>query len=450
MMHQKGVIMMRTAVRFVGFGVVLLAVLGASLGLSDRGLAAEPLVLAVARFDDRSNSGFANVGEGIADLLTEKLVNRGIRVVERAELEGILAERQLNPLIREDMALAAQLLGADLLLIGSVTSIDVQETSLSLGFLAVSGATVTTDLSSRLVSVYTSEILRAASVTGNAEGTTGFSLNFGQLFSNLAGIQANVCLGGFLTGKSTSVQGEIVHFGYRDPAPTNTFRVLVKDSLGTVIWVSSWNSSTPATPCVTWAWNQRDLWGNPVPPGSYTAELWLGVAVLVAIRPFTIAAGAPPVWVNELTVGTEAFSGTVVGEAVEDALDQLVYELGTALAQIEPQVLSQRDQAAPPPIAEVLLQGRVVAIIDESTVAIDIGNQEGVLQYTAFEVYDALPIHDPSTGALIEVIPLTDFPKGELIVTRVQEQVSVTTKLGPDFPVNIGDLVIAKQEGTGY
>jgi len=449
MMNRKVVIIMPTGMRALSFGVVLFAVLGASFGLSDRGLAAEPLLLAIARFDDRSNSGFANVGQGVADLLTEKLVNRGIRVVERAELESILMERQLNPLIREDMALAAQLLGADLLLIGSVTNIDVQETSLSLGFLAVSGATVTTDLSSRLVSVYTSEILRATSVTGNAEGTTGFSLNFGQLFSTLSGIQANVCLGGFLTGKSTTVQGEIVYFGYRDPAPMNTFRVLVKNSLGTVIWVSSWNSSTPATPCVTWAWNQRDFWGNPAPPGSYTAELWLGVATLVAVRPFTIAVGAPPVWVNELSVGTQEFSDTVVGEAVEDALEQLVAQLGTMLAQVEPQVLAQRDQAAPPPIAEAL-QGRVVAIIDESTVAIDIGQEAGVEQYTAFEVYDAFPVHDPSTGELIEVIPLTDFPKGELIVTRVQEQVSVAAKLGPDFPVNIGDLVIAKQEGSSF
>jgi hypothetical protein len=449
MMSRKGVIMMPTVVRTVSFGVVLFAVLVAALGLSNSGLAAEPLVLAIARFDDRSNSGFANVGEGVADLLTEKLVNRGIRVVERAELESILMERQLNPLIREDMALAAQLLGADLLLIGSVTNIDVQETSLSLGFFAVSGATVTTDLSSRLVSVYTSEILRAASVTGNAEGTTGFSLNLGQLFSNLSGIQANVCTGGFLTGKSTYVQGEIVYFGYRDPATANTFRVLVKNSLGTVIWVSSWNSSSPAAPCVTWAWDQRDFWGNPVAPGSYTAELWLGVATLAAIRPFSIAVGAPPVWVNELTVGTQEFSDTVVGEAVENALEQLVAKLGTTLAQIEPQVLGERDQTVLPAVAGAL-QGRVVAIIDESTVAIDIGQEAGVEQYTAFEVYDAFSVHDPSTGELIEVIPLTDFPKGELIVTRVQEQVSVAAKLGLDFPVNIGDLVIAKQEGASF
>ncbi len=449
MISRKVVIIMPTVMRILSFGVVLFAILGASFGLSDRGLAAESLVLAIARFDDRSNSGFANVGEGVVDLLTEKLVNRGIRVVERAELESILMERQLSPLIQEDIALAAQLLGADLLLIGSVSRVGPQEgMSFSFFGLNVKETTYTVELSAHLASVYTSEILRAASVVGKAEGGK-VSLDFGQFLSSFSSLRVNICTGGFLTGKSTYVQGEIVNFGYRDPAPVNTFRVLVKNSLGTVIWVSSWNSSTAATPCVTWAWNQRDFWGNPVPPGSYTAELWLGVAVLVAVRPFTIAAGAAPGWVNELTVGTEEFSDTVVGEAVEDALEQLVAKLGTMLAQVEPQVLAQRDQAAPPPIAAAL-QGRVVAIIDESTVAIDIGKEEGVEQYTAFEVYDALPVHDPSTGELIEVIPLTDFPKGELIVTRVQEQVSVAAKLGADFPVNIGDMVIAKQEGTSF
>ncbi|MFQ6033804.1 MAG: CsgG/HfaB family protein, partial [Candidatus Bipolaricaulia bacterium] len=297
---------MRRMIRFALFGVVLLALLsGASIG-QDRGLAAQgspsQLVIAVARFDDRSNSGLANVGEGVADLLTERLVNAGYRVVERAEIESVLLERGLNPLLTTDLATAAQLVGADVLLIGSVTRVDIRETTISLGFLTVSGATVTVGLSIRAVSVYTTEIMDATSVEAQAEGETGCSLNIGQLISTLTGWRANVCTGGFLADKGSYVQGEIVNFGYRDPVPPHTYRVIVKDSLATTVWVSSWKGSAPASPCVTWSWDQRDLWWNPVPPGNYTAELelWPGGGPPVAARPFTITVGAPPPWLSEI------------------------------------------------------------------------------------------------------------------------------------------------------
>ena len=437
---------MRRMIRFTLLGMALLALLiGAFIG-QDRGLAAQgspsQLVIAVARFDDRSGSGLANVGEGVADLLVEKLVNAGYRVVERQEIESILLERGLNPMLTSDLAQAAQLVGADVLLVGSVTKVNIQETTISLGFFTVSGATVTVGLSIRAVSVYTTEIMGATSVEAQAEGETGFSLNLGQLFSALTGWRANVCTGGFLTDKASYVQGEIVNFGYLDPAPPNTYRVIVKDSLGTTIWISSWKGSAPADACVTWSWDQRDLWWNPVPPGSYTAELWLGVATLVATRSFTITVGTPPTWVSEITVGTEEFMETIVGQAVDAALDELVIEIGNILQRIEPLILAQRAQAAQP---QEELKGRVVDIWEDGTIVIDLGREDGVEQYDVFEVYDAVEIHDPSTGELIEVIPATEEPKGEIIVSRVEERVSLANKIGPDFPIEIGDLVIRKE-----
>jgi len=196
------------------------------------------LVLAVARFDDRSSSGLANVGDGVADLLVERLVNAGYRVVERQEIDSILAERGLNPLLTGDLAEAARIVGADVLLIGSVTKVDIQESTISLGFFTVSGATVTVDLSIRAVDVYTTEIVGAASVEGEADGQTGFSLNIGQLLGTLSSWRADVCTGGFLTDKGSYVQGEIVNFGYKDPAPSpsHPFRVMVKDSSSTNVW----------------------------------------------------------------------------------------------------------------------------------------------------------------------------------------------------------------------
>lgn len=87
----------------------------------------------------------------------------------------------------------------------------------------------------------------------------------------------------------------------------------------------------------------------------------------------------------------------------------------------------------------------MVDIWEDGTIVIDLGREDGVEQYDVFEVYDAVEVHDPSTGELIEVIPATEEPKGEIIVSRVEERVSLANKIGPDFPIEIGDLVIRKE-----
>jgi len=90
--------------------------------------------VAVARFEDRSSSGFINVGQGIADELIGRLVQSGVRVLERSDLEAVMQERGLNPAITSDLVTAGQLLGADLLIVGSVTKANVQQQAISLGF----------------------------------------------------------------------------------------------------------------------------------------------------------------------------------------------------------------------------------------------------------------------------------------------------------------------------
>jgi len=425
--------------------MVLLALLAGGFIGQDRGLAQgspSQLVIAVARFDDRSGSGLANVGEGVADLLTEKLVNAGYHVVERAEIESVLMERGLNPLLTSDLAQAAQLKGADVLLVGSVTRVDIQKSSISLGFLKVSGAKVTVDLAIRAVSVYTTEIMGAASVEAQAEGQTGFSLNIGQLISTLSGWRANVCTGGFLADKGSYIQGEIVNLGY-SPAAVGNYTISIYDAASNWVWGVTHFNPNPGG-CVTFSWDQREFWWprNPVPSGTYTAVLNPGGYTLN----LTIAAGAPPTWVGEITVGTEEFSGTIVGQAVDGALDKLMVEIGNILQRIEPQVLAQRAQATQTQ-PEGQLKGQVAKILDDGTIIINIGRADGVNKYDVFEVYDAVEVHDPNTGKLLEVVPATDTPKGEIVVSRVEEHVSFTNKIGPDFQVNIGDLVIRKEGG---
>ncbi len=443
--------------RFSALTLVLSALLVlVGLGLVGPGLASQggpspsQLVLAVARFDDRSNSGLANVGEGVADLLIERLVNAGYRVVERQEIEAVLLERGLNPLLTGDLAQAARLVGADVLLIGSVTKVNIQESSLSLGFLTITGAKVTVDLAIRAVSAYTTEIMGASSVEAQAEGQTGFSLNLGQLLSALSGWRANVCTGGFLSDKPSYAQGEPVNFGYA-PAAMGNYAISIYDGTGTNwIWGANYANLTPGA-CITFSWDQREFWWprNLVPPGTYRAYLCnsLGCSPgdpsLIASLSFSIVIGAPPSWLNEITVGTKEFSGTIVGQAVNAALDKLVVELGAILQRIEPQVLAQRAQAAQPQPAE-RLKGRVIDIWADGTILLDLGRAHGVQLYDVFEVFDPVEVRDPNTGALIEVIPATTAPKGELVVSRVEERVSLANKLG-DFPVKIGDLVIRKE-----
>jgi len=440
---------MRRAVRFTLFGIVLLALIGAVIGGPSRSLAAQEspsqLVIAVARFEDRSGSSLANVGEGVADLLTEKLVNAGYHVVERASIDTVLLERGLNPLVTGDLAQAAQILGADLLVKGSVIRVDIQEMKISLGFVSVSGAAVTTALSSRLVSVYTTEIMGAPSAEADAEGTTGFSLNIGQLIS--PGWRSSVCTGGLRTDKSVYYQGEIINIGYLDPSPFPPGPCMGCGYYGDVTGPSGtfllgYKRGYPSSPCITWTLNPSP----PLLPGIYTIRLYHGVTISPFISTtFTVVAGGtPPAWMSEITVGTEQFRETIVGQAVDEALDKLVVEIGDVLQRIEPQILAQRAAAAQPQL-EAQLKGRVVDIWEDGTIVIGLGREDGVDQYDIFEVYDAVVIHDPNTGELIEVIPATDTPKGEIIVSRVENRVSLASKVGSDFQVNIGDLVTRKE-----
>ncbi len=134
-----------------------------------------------------------DVGKGISDLLTQKLVQEGkYSVIERNALEKVLSEQNLSNSDRADTATAAKIgriLGVDAIIVGTVTQFGRDDKSTTVGGGAVGGLTsrfglggvqkrnakAVVGITARLVDTSTAEIL--AAVTGSGESTrSGASL----------------------------------------------------------------------------------------------------------------------------------------------------------------------------------------------------------------------------------------------------------------------------------
>ncbi|MEK7407317.1 MAG: CsgG/HfaB family protein [Acidobacteriota bacterium] len=134
-----------------------------------------------------------DVGRGIGDLLVEKLVQSGAySVIERKALSKVLAEQNFSNTDRADANSAAKIgriLGVDVIIIGSITQFGRDDKATSVGGGAFGGvarryglggvqkreAKAVVDVSARMVSVDTAEILAVAH--GKGESTrSGISL----------------------------------------------------------------------------------------------------------------------------------------------------------------------------------------------------------------------------------------------------------------------------------
>src|SRR5262249_49790319 len=124
-----------------------------------------------------------DVGKGIADLLVQKLVQDGkYRVIERKQLDKILAEQNFSNSDRADPSTAAKIgrvLGVDAIIVGSITKFgrDDKNTTVGgggygLGRFGLGGvqkrdAKAVCAISARMVDTSTAEIL--AAVTGEGQ-----------------------------------------------------------------------------------------------------------------------------------------------------------------------------------------------------------------------------------------------------------------------------------------
>jgi curli biogenesis system outer membrane secretion channel CsgG len=127
-----------------------------------------------------------DVGKGIADMLVDRLVNDGVySVIERKQLDKILAEQNFSNSDRADPATAAKIgriLGLDAIIIGSITQFGRDDKKTSVGGGAIGGltgrfgiggaskqnSTAVVQITGRMIDVSTAEILASSSARGES------------------------------------------------------------------------------------------------------------------------------------------------------------------------------------------------------------------------------------------------------------------------------------------
>jgi curli biogenesis system outer membrane secretion channel CsgG len=161
--------------------VILLIFAVITLPLIAQDMSALKKRVAVVDFEDRAHYGY-DIGKGVADMLVTALVeSKKFLVIERSELEQVLNEQGLGQsglVTPQSAAKVGQLLGAEILVTGSVTEFGEKESKVGGGLGRLGGlnigvskkmARVAVDI--RLVNVNTGEIVAAKSAAGEDAST---------------------------------------------------------------------------------------------------------------------------------------------------------------------------------------------------------------------------------------------------------------------------------------
>ncbi len=269
--------------------------------------------VAVAPFVEKTYTGLPGIGPGLGEMLAQRLQNLEFFVIPPAALQALVQQFGLVP-GPQTWQLAAQNLGAEVFIQGAVEKFSASSMTFTFLFFTVRGASVSTELSAQVVDFRTGES-KTVSGFGTASGPASVEVT---LYFPIG-----VCSGGFLTDKAIYYTGETVTLGYLDPAPPNSFYVVIHPVASALpSWTSPVASSTPGNPCVTWTWNQS--FPPQAAPGDYVAELYdWPTSVLLATRTFTIA----PAAAAELVFGTSAFTQAPWGAALGSAMDELITKL---------------------------------------------------------------------------------------------------------------------------
>lgn len=142
--------------------------------------------------DFLDNWGGAGPAKGVSELLTNALVKDGTYIVlERSKVEQIIGEQNLGASGRVDASTAAQigkLLGADAVIIGTITKFNVEQSESGLSIFGFGENKeknkAIVQITSRLVGTSTGEILAVAQGEGSADKSGGGFSIFGIGSSN--------------------------------------------------------------------------------------------------------------------------------------------------------------------------------------------------------------------------------------------------------------------------
>lgn len=157
--------------------VLLLAVLVVSQAAQAQD---EPIGVAVMKFRDNQltrwwGSGW-NVGEGITQLVTDELANRGrFRLIERTRLNEIMSEKglaQSGDLDPSTTIELGRLMGVRIMILGNVTSFELKGAGgIGFGGFSLGAEKGQVVLTGRIVDVQTGEILSSVRAEGSGTGT---------------------------------------------------------------------------------------------------------------------------------------------------------------------------------------------------------------------------------------------------------------------------------------
>ncbi len=148
---------------------------GLALLMGSAVFAASKPTIAVMDFKNKSGYGGYTLGSGAADMLTTQLFKiRKFSVVERDKLKGLIKEQEIGAtgLIEKKAAEIGKLIGAQYLVIGSVTEYGV--TRSRGGALGISGtkAEYKTTVDVRIINAATGEVVFADSGTGSESSSS--------------------------------------------------------------------------------------------------------------------------------------------------------------------------------------------------------------------------------------------------------------------------------------
>ncbi|HEX3745154.1 MAG TPA: CsgG/HfaB family protein [Bryobacteraceae bacterium] len=173
-----------------------------------------------------------DIGKGITDMLVDRLVNDGTySVIERKQIDKIIAEQNFSNSNRADSASAAKLarvLGVDAMIIGSITQFgnDNSSTKASSGALSsVTGrfglggaqrskSTAVVQITARVIDTSTAEVLASCQGKGEASRTgVGLLGSGGSVYGPAAGASIDMRSSGFqntILGEATNKAVTIV------------------------------------------------------------------------------------------------------------------------------------------------------------------------------------------------------------------------------------------------